>query len=213
MPGGFFISFEGPEGAGKSTQARLLADYLRAGKGYRVVETREPGGTELGEELRRLVKQVGGGVAPCAEAELFIMAASRAQLVDQVILPALERGEVVICDRFADSTTVYQGFARKLDLECIGILHQVATRNRWPDLTLLLDLDIDEGLRRGRIRDAASGFSDRFEMEPQAFHRLVRDGFRQLAKAEPGRIKVIGADASAASVQALIREVVDRVLG
>lgn len=195
--GGFFISLEGVEGAGKSTQARLLADKLTAA-GYAVCLTREPGGTPLAEELRRLVKHPGEGENICPETELLLMCASRAQLVRQVILPHLNAGGVVVCDRFADSTTVYQGYARGLDLTLIASLHTLSTGGRWPDLTLVLDLPVETGFsriaRRAEAIAAATRGTDRFEAEAAAFHHKVRAGFADLARRYPERVKLLLAD-------------------
>jgi len=211
MDKGLFVSFEGPEGAGKSTQARRLAAELTA-RGFDVLETREPGGTDLGEELRRLAKHLQGPAAPCPEAELFLMAASRAQLVRRVIRPHLDRGGVVVCDRFADSTTVYQGCARGLDLDFIQRLHRVATASCWPDLTVVLDLEPEMGLYRTRGRGNTGMPTDRFEAESLDFHRRVRDGFRTLAENEPGRVKLVSADRPIDEIEQQIMEIVTRAL-
>lgn len=189
---GFFITFEGVEGAGKSTQCRLLADALTA-RGREVLVTREPGGTPLGEELRALVKhfQGPGGIVP--EAELLMFCAARAQIVRQTLLPLLNRGGVVICDRFADSTTVYQGLARGLDLAVIRTLQTFATAGHMPDLTFVLDLDADAGLARTKSRGNANAHTDRFEQEGRAFHEKIRAGFLKLADEEPARFRVLPA--------------------
>ena len=208
---GFFISLEGAEGAGKSTQAKRLAELLES-RGYDVHLTREPGGTPLGEELRRLLKHVPGDDAPCPEAELLLMAASRAQLVRQVILPFLHRGGIVVCDRFADSTTVYQGYVRNLDSACIESLHELATAGRWPDITLLLDVDTEAGLQRTRVRAETGQRTDRFEREPYDFHRRVREGFLKLAEAHRDRIRVVAAEQSEEDVHKRIAETVLSVL-
>ncbi len=191
-PTGIFITFEGVEGAGKSTQCRLLADALR-GRGRDVLVTREPGGTPLGEEIRTLVKhfQGPGGIVP--EAELLLFCAARAQIVRREILPLLERGGAVVCDRFADSTAVYQGFARGLDLGVIRTLQTFATAGRMPDLTFVLDLDADAGLARTKNRGNTNAHTDRFEQEGRAFHEKIRAGFLKLAAAEPARFRVLPA--------------------
>lgn len=209
---GFFISFEGVEGAGKSTQVRLLADALKA-RGREVLETREPGGTPLGEELRGLVKHFAGpgGVAP--EAELLLMCACRAQLMRDVILPFLARGGVVVCDRFADSTTVYQGFGRRLDLATIDRLHELVTHGRWPDLTILLDLEVRAGLERAAGRNPNPDRTDRFETESAAFHETIRRGFLRLAAAHPARFRIVAADLPAAEVSRRVLAEVLHALG
>lgn len=180
---GLLITFEGVEGSGKSTQLQSLAKRLQEA-GHQTLGTREPGGTALGEAIRRLLLEWrGGGVA--AATELFLYEASRAQLVREVIDPALRRGCVVLCDRFADATVAYQGYGRGLDLSLIRRLNELATGGIGPDLTLLLDLDPAVGLRRiGRARD-------RLEAEELAFHQRVREGYLALATQNPGRIQVI----------------------
>jgi len=210
VDGGFFISLEGSEGVGKSTQARMLAQALRR-EGYAVRETREPGGTVLGEELRRLLKHLTGDDAPCPEAELLMMGASRAQLVRQVILPFLQTGGIVICDRFADSTAVYQGFARGLKPELIEHMQRAVTRQRWPDLTLILDLETEEGLKRSHLR-AAGAPLDRFDGESREFHRAVRKGFLELAARHPERIRVIPAAGSETEVHLRLLEAAENAL-
>jgi len=212
LENGFFITLEGPEGAGKSTQASLMADALTR-RGYDVRLTREPGGTPLGEELRRLIKHFGQPGAVCPAAELLMFGASRAQLTQDVIRPHLLSGGVLVCDRFADSTTVYQGAARGLDPGFIERMHAFTIGGRWPDLTLLLDLEVATGLRRTRGRAAAGPPRDRIEAESEAFHAAVREGFLQLAGQRPSRVRVIDADASVDEVNQRIMEVVDRALG
>jgi dTMP kinase len=211
-PTGFFITFEGVEGAGKSTQCRLLADALAA-RGREVLVTREPGGTPLGEELRALVKhfQGPGGIVP--EAELLMFCAARAQIVRQTLLPLLCRGGVVICDRFADSTTVYQGFARGLDPAVIRTLQTFATAGRMPDLTFVLDLDADAGLARTKARAEANAHTDRFEQEGRAFHETIRAGFLKLAAAEPGRFRVLSAARPPDELHRLVLAEVDNAVG
>jgi len=195
---GCFISFEGVEGGGKSTQSRLLADRIEA-LGYDVISTREPGGTELGEVARALTRKpaifrrfhrVLTGVdwkATDPLAELFLMSAARAQLVGQVLLPALSRGGVVICDRFDDSTLAYQGYGRGLDLATLGAVNAVATRGLRPALTVLIDVPVEIGLRRKRAEVGHDAIGD----EALPFHERVRAGYIALAAAEPGRWMVV----------------------
>jgi dTMP kinase len=209
---GFFLTLEGPEGVGKSTHVQLLAARLTQ-RGHRVLLTREPGGTPLGEELRRLVKHFGGPGAVCAESELLMFGASRAQLMRDVILPHLRAGNVVVCDRFADSTTVYQGCARGLDADFIRRMHEFTVGPRWPDLTIVLDLDPEAGLNRTRGRDNAAAGPDRIESESLRFHTAVRDGFLALARQYPQRVRVVRTDAPAADVHRQIMEIVDGVIG
>ena len=208
---GIFITLEGPEGAGKSTQIDRLSTALTA-QGRDVLCTREPGGTALGEELRRLIKHFGKPGEVCPEAELLMFGASRAQLMREVIVPHLRTGGVVISDRFADSTTVYQGIARKLDPDFIERMHALTLSGRWPDLTLLLDLEPSAGLSRTRGRRGQAA-PDRIEAESGEFHEAVRAGFLKLAEAHPERIKIIRADAPPDEVHEHIMEVVGRVLG
>ncbi len=211
LPGGLFITFEGPEGAGKSTQMELLATTLRR-RGYAVLTTREPGGTPLGEELRKLVKHLGGEAAPCPEAELLLMGASRAQHATKVIAPFLRQGGIVLCDRYADSTTVYQGAGRGLDLGFIADMHQMSTCGCWPALTIVLDVPAEVGLQRSRQRNYGPGVVDRFEEESLAFHRRIRQGFVDLADGEPARVKLFDTQNPVAEVQAAIMGEVARVL-
>jgi dTMP kinase len=211
--GGYFVTFEGPEGAGKTTQIERLAQVLGQ-RGYAVKVTREPGGTRLGERLRELIKHFDAaeGVAP--EAELLMFGASRAQHLRVVILPHLAAGGVVLCDRFADSTTVYQGLARGLDRAFIDAMHRFTIGSRWPDLTVLLDLRVEAGLARARHRQSAvPGPVDRIEAEPQGFHEAVRQGFLALAQAEPRRFRIVDAAMDADTVHARIVEEIDRALG
>ncbi len=194
MNRGFLISFEGGEGCGKSTQARRLATRLKR-IGYKVLLTREPGGTKLGEQIRSLLKSARHNNLS-AEAELFLFAASRAQLVCEVIRPALQRGWIVLCDRFVDSTTAYQGYGRKLDLKLVQVVNALAVGPNWPDLTLLLDLDVRIGLQRALKRGQVSAY-DRMGAQKEAFYRQVRSGFLKLARAEPKRIILVDAAGSA----------------
>jgi dTMP kinase len=178
-----FISLEGTEGSGKSLQSRLLVDRLR-GRGVRVTATHEPGGTPLGDQLRGLVL-LRDDLDVSSRAEALIMNASRAQLVDRLIRPALNRGDVVVCDRFADSTIVYQGSGRGLDIEDLRSVISFATAGLRPDMTILLDLPVEIGLARKHTPDGEGW--NRFEAEALAFHSRVRDGYHALANREPQR--------------------------
>lgn len=186
---GLFITLEGGEGAGKSLQARALAQRF-ASKGQAVVCTREPGGTPLGERLREIVLGVSSEDTYLdALTETLLFLAARAALVAEVIAPALERGQIVICDRFADSTRAYQGFGRDLDTATIDRMNEIATRGIRPDLTVLLDLPVEQGLARSQV----SGESDRFSREATAFHERVRQGYLTLARIEKDRWLVVDA--------------------
>jgi dTMP kinase len=180
---GFFITFEGGEGSGKSTQTQLLAAHLKAA-GYEVLSLREPGGTVLGEELRKLLLH-HKGEAVSVEAELLMFLAARAELVSRVIRPALDAGSVVICDRFSDSTIAYQGYGRGIDPETIRILNRWATGGLVPDLTVLLDVSVDVGRQRKH------GDDDVFIREAESFHTRVREGYHFLAAREPDRWLVL----------------------
>lgn len=189
---GLFITLEGGEGVGKSTQQGLLLKRLRQ-EGVKALGSREPGSTALGVELRGVLMDLGGEV-PCQEAELLLYLADRAQHVRQVLLPALEAGAVVVCDRFADSSEVYQGRVRGLGFSRVRDLNRWVCGYLWPELTLLLDLDPDLGLRRVHQRQGDLGIlPDRLESEGLAFHQAVRQGFLEQAAAEPARIKVVPA--------------------
>ena len=185
-----FITFEGAEGCGKSTHIGFLAEKLRS-LGHEVVTTREPGGTPLCETIRGLLQFDKGGESPCPASEVLLFAASRAQLVQTFIRPALERGAWVLCDRFVDSTYAYQGYGRGYDLASLRLINEFAMDGTLPSLTLLLDADMQTEQKRIETR---GGASDRFEREAQAFHERVRKGFRSLAEAEPQRFRVIRTD-------------------
>lgn len=205
MAKGLFITFEGTDGAGKTTQIELLTEYLKE-KGYQVVNTIEPGGTALGEKIRNiLLDRKNAGMSPRAETLLF--QASRAELVSKVILPALDSGEIVICDRFYDSTIVYQGMARGLGKEEIIDMSLWATGGLEPDITFLLSIDRENGLKR------LSGESmDRIEMEEDGFQRKICQGYRELARMYRNRIVEINADLSVEEVFEAVRQKVDKVL-
>lgn len=207
MGNGLFISLEGIEGTGKSTQTRILADAIRE-SGREVVQTVEPGGTDISRAIRGLLLDVNHG-AMDAMTELLLYAAARRQHMAEVILPALERGAVVVTDRFSDSTVAYQGYARGLDMALIRKLDEMVTGGLKPHLTLLLDLDVEVGLRRNKGANKV----DRLELEDVAFHRRVREGFHAIAKAEPARVKMIDASGSLDDVSRAIRESVAKAAG
>jgi dTMP kinase len=210
---GKFITLEGPEGSGKSTHARLLVAQLQSA-GHSVITAREPGGTPVGEAVRRLLQHDEGGEGMAAEAELFLFMASRAQLVRQVILPALAEGICVVCDRFADSTTAYQGYGRGCDVETILALNNLATGGLLPDLTILLDVDVKAGFERLHQRNLSQGLKkDRIERETISFHERVRSGYLELARRWPQRIRVVDAARDEEVVQSDIWELVQHVMG
>ena len=187
---GLFITFEGPEGSGKSTQLRLLAGRLRSA-GHAVLETAEPGGTPIGLQIRRVLLDSRNHEL-CPTAELLLMFAARAQNLDQWILPALSRGQAVLCDRFTDSTLVYQGVARGLGAEVVYELDRIACRGLTPDLTLVIDIDTATGLERARRRnDKAQDVETRMEEQTVAFHAQVRAAYHRLAEDEPRRVRLI----------------------
>ena len=205
-PRGRFITIEGPEGAGKTTQAARLETYL-AGRGVPVIRTREPGGTALGERIRELLLEEGAGrIDPLADA--FLFNAARHQLVAEVIEPALEAGTTVVCARFADSTRAYQGHGAGLPVDDLERLETIATDGLRPDLTILLDVPVEIGLARKAPNDQTR-FETGFDL---AFHRRVRNGFLAMAVAEPGRFVVLDATAPASAVAARIERSVARLL-
>ena len=200
-----FITFEGGEGCGKSTQAKVLYRKLSQ-LAIPAILTYEPGGTPFGKKLRRLLKQTqDANISPLTE--LLLFNASRAQLVTEVIRPSLERGIVVICDRYADSTTAYQGYGRGLDLSTVTAVNNTATQRLKPDLTVLLDIPADEGLARKRNKK-----QDRFEQEEITFHQRLRDGFLKLATKELQRWLVIDATQSKKKVAGIIWQRVRQML-
>jgi dTMP kinase len=204
-PGGFFITFEGPEGGGKSTQIHRLAATL-ADKGYVVWATREPGGTRVGEMIRPiLLGQQQTRMTPWSEALLFT--AARAQHVEEVIRPRLQRGELVLCDRYGDSTLAYQGYGRGLDLDTLRRLQVQATGGLQPDLTILLNLPVETGL--SRIPRPAQ---DRLDRETATFHQRVRDGYQEMAAAEPRRWREVDAAAAEDQVAQRILALVSEAL-
>ena len=189
MPKGLFITFEGTEGCGKSTQVELLARRLNA-IGHRVRTLREPGGTPIGEEIRHTLKHSKDNAAMTAQTELLLMNASRAQLVREVIRPALATGEIVVCDRFYDSTTAYQGHGRQLDLKMVQTVIDVAVGEMKPDLTLLLNVPAEVSAERLHTRQTSLPFvRDRIEEADRKFFERVAHGFGAIAAAEPQRVK------------------------
>lgn len=212
LPHGVFISFEGPEGCGKTTQIQRLVARLEAA-GQPVLLTREPGGTPLGETIRHLLKFAEEGRDMTPETELLLFAASRAQLTRRVIEPALDEGRWVIADRFLDSTTVYQGVARKLDREAVEYVNDFAVGPRRPDLTILLDVDLAESRRRLAARGEPGGTPDRIEQLPAAFHEAVREGYLSLAREEPERFRVVNAGRPAEIVEAQVWEHIQGLMG
>ena len=204
---GLFLTFEGPDGSGKSTQLRLLAARLRA-LGHDVLETAEPGGTPIGAQIRRvLLDAKNRELGPTTE--LLLMFASRAQNVEQAILPALAKGQIVLSDRFTDSTLVYQGVARGMGAEVVYELDRIACRGLVPDLTLVIDIDTETGLQRARSRNRETqDVETRMDQQSVRFHRKVREGYRQLAADEPRRVRLIDGSRQEAAVAESVWEAV-----
>ncbi len=210
-----FITFEGGDGTGKTTQIKALESHLR-GKGCSCVTTREPGGTSLGKLIRQVLLEVSK--QPIASpTELFLYLADRAQHVQEVILPAIEGGKIVLCDRYTDSTLAYQGYGRGIDLGLLRQLNEFANRAVKPDLTLLLDCPVMMGLSRTAQRQSDAGSArsreDRFEREKVEFHEKVRAGFLAMARAEPQRFRIIDASRSVEQVSREIQNIIDREMG
>ena len=203
---GYFITFEGSEGCGKTTQIEALAKALEA-QGKTVLITREPGGTLIGEKIRNLLQDPGHENEISDMAELLLFSASRAELIASRIQPALKRGEIVICDRFYDSTYVYQGLGRAIGMEIVEQLNQITVGTLKPDLTILLDLDAKVGIERAKSRQ--SGELDRIENESLAFFEAVRNGYLELAKKEPERFKTIDGLLSVDAIKAIIWDTVE----
>ena len=208
-----FITFEGGEGSGKSTVAERAATRLRD-QGHDVLLTREPEGTELGRHMWAFFRDLAAaGKKMTAEAELFLFAAARAEHVRTVVAPALQSGRVVLCDRFADSTTAYQGYGRGVSLTTVEAANLAACDDLSPDLTLLLDVPVTEGLRRARALETDKGKRpDSIGSESLAFHDRVREGFLVIARAHPERVTVVDASGSLGSVEAAATEVIERLL-
>lgn len=202
-----FITLEGPEGSGKSSQLPLLAEFLRA-RGHDVICTREPGGTKIGDQIREvLVRMDNVELHPRTEILLFLSA--RAQLVEELVLPSLADGKIVICDRYGDSTLAYQGYGHGLDLEKLRMMLQFATNGLKPDLTILLDVDVLVGLKRKKAKDEWNRL-DAYEI---SFHERVREGYHQLAAQDLKRWRIVDASQSAELVQENIRQIVIDAMG
>lgn len=213
MKRGMFISFEGPEGAGKTTQSKLLAEFLRA-RGIECVLTREPGGTEVSREIRRILLDPANK-AMTHKTELLLYAADRAQHVDELIRPNLEAGRFVLCDRFVDSTIAYQGRGRGLDMDLIRELTRIVTAGLSPDVTFLVDLSPEDGMARVVKRasaEATEGGKDRMEGEAFDFHNRLREGFLEIARAEPARVRVVDGARPVEAIRAEIRSVMEGLL-
>jgi dTMP kinase len=206
---GLFITFEGGEGCGKSTQIAALKARLEA-LGKTVVQTREPGGTALGESVRKLLQYDDAGQGMSPEAELLLFAASRAQHVRELIAPAIAEGQIVLCDRFLDSTTVYQGVARAIDSKKVDTINQFAIGDTKPDLTILIDLPPEIGLARVHAR--SDGQLDRMEKEAIEFFQAVRQGYLDLAKSEPKRFLVLDGSQSVEELETQIWQKVEATL-
>ena len=204
---GKFISFEGIEGTGKSTQAKLLQQGL-LGLGYEVILTEEPGGTLISLRIREILLSVDHtNMKPLTE--LLLYNAARAQHIEEVILPALNRGAVVITDRFTDSTFAYQGYGRGIDLKLLESIDRIATNGLRPDMTMLLDLDVETGLKRNRRINK----TDRLELEDVEFHERVRKGYHELAAKEPERIKVLDASVGIEELKIIIARIIPDFIG
>lgn len=203
MKKGLFITFEGTDGCGKTTQIEILKRYLEE-KGYKVVLTREPGAKGLGEKLREILLNYDGDVSSNCESFLFL--ADRAQHIDMLIKPAIERGEVVLCDRHTDSTVAYQGYGRGLDLNQIKMLNDIATNGVKPDMTFVFDIDIETAQKRvGKTKD-------RMESAGIEFFKRVRQGYLEIAKSEPERVKVLDATQTIETIANQVKEYIDTKL-
>jgi dTMP kinase len=207
-----FITFEGGDGTGKSTQIRALENYL-VHRGFSCVATREPGGTALGKLIRKVLLEVGGHEI-ASSTELFMYLADRAQHVNEVILPAIEAGKIVLCDRFTDSTMAYQGFGRGIELRLLRQVNDIADQGLRPDLTFLFDCPARVGLARTTRRQDETGSrqGDRFEREKIEFHDKVRTGFLEMARAEPQRFRIIDATQPIEEVTLAMKKIIDQEL-
>ncbi len=202
MQEGLFITFEGPDGCGKTTQMNLLAQYFEK-KGKKVVLTREPGGKGLGEKVRKILLNYDGEVSDRCESFLFL--ADRAQNIDIIVKPAVKQGEIVLCDRHIDSTVAYQGYGRGLDINEINMLNNLATGGKKPDLTLVFDVDVETSMKRvGKEKD-------RMESAGIEFHNRVRNGYLELATQEPDRIKVLDATKTIEEIHEKVIEIIEKL--
>ena len=205
-----FITFEGGDGSGKTTQLKVIENYLRA-RGRSCLSTREPGGTSLGQLIRQVLLEVGTQ-SITSPTELFLYLADRAQHMHEVVIPALKQGKIVLCDRHTDSTLAYQGYGRGIDLSLLRSLNDIASEGIRPDLTLLFDCPAEIGLSRTvqRQPQTSSGRNeDRFEREKIEFHERVRAGFLELARAEPNRFRIVDAALSAEEVGQEVKNIID----
>ncbi len=202
---GIFITFEGIECCGKTTQSLLLIERLKE-KGYDVIHTREPGGTNIGEDIRKILLDTHNSVMNDLT-EVLLYTASRVQHIYEIIQPALLENKIVVCDRFMDATIAYQGYARGLDMELIYKLQNMFIKNIIPNLTLLIDITPEQGLLR-----AANKSLDRIEKEDIKFHQMVRQGYLQIAEQEPDRVKIIDGSKSVDDVHQMICEYVDEII-
>ncbi len=209
MARGFFITFEGSEGCGKSTQIKTLVSYLQ-NKGFECVLTREPGGSPLSEKIRELLLHAKEGHSMSSRTELLLFEAARNQHVIETILPALRQGKIVISDRFYDSTTAYQGAARKLEMDDVNWLNNFATEGLTPDLTIILDIPVEEGLRRAKSRDENK--TDRMGAQEVAFYEKVRAAFLKLAEDSPERVVVVSTSGTKKETFEKIVKIVDTKL-
>jgi dTMP kinase len=206
-----FITFEGPDGSGKSTQINLLAEHLSR-QGYQVLCTREPGGTAIGDQIRQVLHDINN-TEMSARAEILLYSASRAQLVEQVILPHLAQGGVVLCDRYADSTYAYQGYGRQLDFETLRLITEFATQGLKPNLTIYLDVPVEEGLRRKSAANiTGEGEWNRMDQLELAFHQRVRTGYLEMAHKAPERWLIVDASAPVDQINQLICRRLEQVL-
>ena len=211
MAGGRFITFEGGEGTGESTQIEALARWFNE-RGREVVVTREPGGTPIAEAIRAIL--LDPDLAPDGVVELFLYEAARRDHVEKLVRPALDRGAVVLCDRFADSSLVYQGLARGVGWDRVVRLNELATGGLEPDLTLVFDMEAESAVGRARDRNTATTLREsRFDDEPDDFHHRVREGYRELARRFPDRVRVIDAGGDPGTVFARILEALEEVTG
>lgn len=203
MKKGLFITFEGADGCGKTTQMKLLAEYLQK-MGHDIVLTREPGAKGLGEKVRDILLNYDGVVSDRCESFMFL--ADRAQNIDIIVNPAVNDGKIVLCDRHIDSTVAYQGYGRGLNINRINMLNEIATDKRKPDLTLVFDIDVETSMKR------VGNEKDRMESAGKDFHNRVRNGYLKLAKAEPDRIKVVNAVQSVEDVFEDVKKIITKYL-